>query len=466
MHPINKKIHLLLAGFTCFTILADAAVADGPFALVAGRRDPAVIVVDLGEALRPSNDGTANAVISRPRVTPDIDTNGDGVPDTPAAGLPSNVVISSDGRNVFAVNHAGNATPAQVAVFQHGWPGTVTVLDLDAVLDPGNDGSTNAIKAVIPTGGFGPVGLTFTQDRKFALVAHSEGDGNEDGAREITVVDLVSKQVVNTLTLALGNGGTIDQGPGRSCPELEANPTLIPHGFPDGDVGCFADSNGIGVSLRHGGFVFTANGGTDDVSVIHLRRMLAGDSDAEVARVATGVGPWGLAVSRGGNLVAVSNRESAETGVEGNTVSLIDVARAIAGGGNAAVAEVLVGTDDPTVSTRPFGLTFTPNGRKLVVANFRSNNVSVVDVRRALAGKSDAEAARIELTRPDSRPAQPRGVAVTRDGRFAIVAGGPRNVPEGGSLWLVDLKSATVAATVTGVGNEPYLLDITHGPAH
>lgn len=456
-----KKPHLLLAGFTCFAIVAEAALADGPFALVAGRRDPVVVVIDLGKALRSGNDGTANAVISRARVTPDVDTDGDGVTDTPAAGLPSNVLISPDGRHVIAVNHAGNATPAQVAVFQHGWPGSLTVLDLDAVLDPANDGSTNAIKAVIPTGGFGPVGVAFTRDRKFALVAHSEGDGKEDGAREITVIDLGSGQVVDTLILALGDGGSIAQGPGRSCPDLVADPTRIPHGFPDGNVGCFADANGIGVSSRHGGFVFTANGGTDDVSVIDLRRMLAGDSGAEVARVATGVGPWGLAVSRGGKLVAVSNRESAETGVEGNTISLIDVARAIAGGGNAEVAEVRVGTDDPTVETRPFGLTFTPDGRKLIVANFRSNNVSIVDVRQALAGKPDAEVARIALTRPDGGPARPRGVAVTRHGRFAAVTGGLRNVPTGGTLWLIDLESAKVVATVTGVGNEPYLVDIT-----
>lgn len=457
-----KKHHLLLAGFACAVIVAEAAVADGPFALVAGRRDPAVIVVDLGKALRPGNDGTANAIVSRARVTPDVDTDGDGVPDTPAAGLPSNVVISPDGRHAFAVNHAGNATPAQVAAFQHGWPGTLTVLDLDATLDPANDGTTNAIQAVIPTGGFGPVGLAFTQDRKFALVAHSEGDGNEDGAREITVIDLGSGQVAHTLLLALGDGGSVAQGPGRSCPDLVADPTRIPRSFPDPDVGCFADANGIGVSLRHGGFAFTANGGTDDVSIIDLRRLVAGDPGAEVARVATGVGPWGLAVNRGGGLVAVSNRESAETGVEGNTISLIDVARAIAGGGNAEVAEVRVGTDDALVQTRPFGLAFTPNGRKLVVANFRSNNVSIVDVRQALAGDPDAEIARIPLTRPDGAAAQPRGVAVTRHGRFAAVTGGPRNVPAGGTLWLIDLDSAHVVATVTGVGNEPYLVDVTH----
>jgi hypothetical protein len=74
-------------------------------------------------------------------------------------------------------------------------------------------------------------------------------------------------------------------------------------------------------------------------------------------------------------------------------------------------------------------------------------------------------------------------VAVTPDGRFAVVAGGAAaaGLPLGGNgafceqvtavnncgaLWVIDLKSNTVVATVTGVGNEPYLVDITHGRRH
>ena len=46
--------------------------ADGLVALVAGRRDPRLIVVDLKEARDPANQGTDNAVVSRVRVTPDM----------------------------------------------------------------------------------------------------------------------------------------------------------------------------------------------------------------------------------------------------------------------------------------------------------------------------------------------------------------------------------------------------------
>lgn len=496
----------LLVGFILFVVSSQIAWAAGPFALVVGRRDPRVIVIDLDKALDPANNGMPNAVTSRVRVTLDVDTNADGIPDAPASGLPSNIVIPPEGRVAFVVNHAGDATPAAVNTFQHGHLGTVTVLDLQAALDPANNSTTNAINMVIPSGFWGPVGLAPTQERKFALVAHSETAGKEDGAREITVIDLEQGTVVQTVLLALGNGGKIPQDPGKSCADLVADPTLLQVSLPHKNFGCFPASNGLGISLRREGFAFAANGGTDDVSVIDVDRALAGDPGAEVARIPVERGPWGLAVSPGGGLVAVTNRESAEgdlstVGVgtvvgteEGNTISIIDVEQAIAGAA-AEVARVQVGTDDPKKASRPFFLAFTPDGRKLVVTNFRTNNVSVVSVAEALAaGLTDgtsAEVARIPLIKPGGGPARPRGVAVTPDGRFAVVAGGAARpgLPLGGNgafceqipnadpadlippaskcgaLWVIDLNSYTVVATVTGVGNEPYLVDITHGRA-
>lgn len=449
----------------CMMMLGEAAAA-GPYALVAGRRDPAVTVVDLGKALLPGNNATPNAVINRVRVTPDVDTNGDGVPDAPAAGLPSNIVIPTQGRYAYVVNHAGNATPAQVSGFQHGWAGNVAVLDLMAALDPANNGSLRAVRAWVPTGAYGPVGLALTPDLANAFVAHSEGNGTEDGARDVSVLDLRLGQVVQSVALALGTGGSVAQGLGKSCAALANDPSIIPFASPHGDIGCFPDSNGIVVSPMRGGYAFVANGGTDDVSVISVPRLLAGQPNAEVGRIATGVGPWGLAINAGGHLVAVGNRESAETGIEGNTVSLIDVSRAIAGRSDAAVAKLVVGTDNPATASRPFALAFTPDGRRLVVANFRTNNLSIVDVRRALAGDPTAEVARIALARPGGGPSRPRGVALTPDGKFAAVSGGAANASGGGTLWMVDLDAAAVVATVTGVGNEPYLLQVTHGPAH
>lgn len=460
----HRLIRMCTAAALCAVTGAEALAA-GPYALVAGRRDPAVTVIDLGKALLPANNATANAVINRVRVTPDVDTNGDGTPDTPAAGLPSNIVIPPQGRYAYVVNHAGVATPAQVAFFQHGYAGNIAILDLKAALNPVNNGTLGAVKAWIPTGAYGPVGLALTPDLGTALVTNSEGNGPEDGARELNVLDLRSGQMVHSLALALGNGGAVPQSPGKSCAALANDPGSLPFASPNGDFGCFPNSNGIVISPMRGGYAFVANGGTDDVSVLEVRRLLAGQPGAEVRRIATGVGPWGLAINTAGSLVAVGNRESAETGIEGNTISLIDVSQAISGQANPIVANVRVGTDGASTASRPFGLAFTPDGKRLLIANFRTNNLSVVDVRRAIAGDQQAEIVRIPLVRPNGGPARPRGVASTPDGKFAVVSGGGSNASGGGTLWMVDIESAAVVATVTGVGNEPYMLQITEGPA-
>lgn len=456
---LKSKIGLWIA-ILIVSPISESVWADGAFALVSGRWDPSVIVVDLSKALDPANNATPNAIVSRVRVTLDVDTDDDGIADAPAAGLPSNVVIASGGETAFVVNHAGNAMPADVAEFPHGHPGTITVLDVRAALDLTNNDTVNAIEAVFPSGGYGPVGFAPSDDGRFALAGSSEGPGNEDGGSTISVIDLARREVVEVLQIPAGDGGKVAQDSDRSCAQLVANPSRIPHGLPNGNVGCFPDINGLAVSGR---YALTANGGTDDVSVIDIQRAIDGGPDVEVARIAVERGPWGLVVSPGGDLAAVTNRESAETGLEGNTVSILDIDKASGGDLDAEVARVLIGTDDAAVGTRPFGLAFTPDGHRIVVANFRSNNVSLVDVRRALDGSEDAELARIPLTRPDGGASRPRGVAITPDGRFAVISGGERDGAGGGSLWVVDLDSAEVVATVTGVGNEPYLLAIAPG---
>jgi hypothetical protein len=88
-----------------------------------------------------------------------------------------------------------------------------------------------------------------------------------------------------------------------------------------------------------------------------------------------------------------------------------------------------------------------------------ANSVSVVSLELALAGDPDAEVARIPLTRADGRPARPKGSAVTSDGRYALISGGPGVQPfsqEVGYVYIIDLESRTVVGTVTGVGNDPY----------
>ena len=97
--------------------------------------------------------------------------------------------------------------------------------------------------------------------------------------------------------------------------------------------------------------------------------------------------------------------------------------------------------------------------KKIIVPNFRANNVSIVDLAKALRGDADAEVARIPLIRADDgRPARPKGSAVTSDGRYAVISAGPRvtTVPfkPSGYVYVIDLKTRAVVGTVTGVGND------------
>ncbi|MFZ1068031.1 MAG: hypothetical protein WAN42_21215, partial [Pseudolabrys sp.] len=65
------------------------------------------------------------------------------------------------------------------------------------------------------------------------------------------------------------------------------------------------------------------------------------------------------------------------------------------------------------------------------------------------------------------RPGNPKGTAITADGRYAVVSGGPRldpSAPPSGTVWVIDLRSRVVIATVTGVGNDPYGLTILERP--
>jgi DNA-binding beta-propeller fold protein YncE len=418
--------------------------------LVSGRWDNIVSVVDLQRALDPANDGTSKAIINRIRVTPDIDADGDGVADTPASGQPVSIAIPKTGRYAYVVNHSGRATPAAAAAFQHGHPGVVTVVDLVAALDPASNGTTKAIADLIPTGMAGPVGIAITPDDKYVLVTSAEAAEREDGGQEVTVIDAATRKVVRRIPLAVrGDEATA--------------PVPSPHPGPHPTYGHFPDPNGVAVSPLGPGYIFTANGGTDDVSIIDLKRALAGDRGAEIGRVPVEAGPFGLAVSPDGKLLAAASRESAQTGVEGRTISLIDIERAAAGATKAELARVRVGTDDAAMATRPFAVAFTRDGKRVVATCFRSNTVSLVDVGKALAGQP-AEVTRLALATPDGGPSRPRGVVITPDGRYAAITGGAKTGSGSSMLFLVEVATMKLAGRVIAVGNESYLLDILPAP--
>jgi YVTN family beta-propeller protein len=433
--------------------LAQDALADNTFILATGRRDPRMYAIDLEQALKPKNNNTSNAIVSRSKVALD---RLDGRP----LGDPANIVVSEDRKTAYIVNHHGSIDNNEF--LQHGGRGNISVMTIRKMVRRQNDDTAEALERHIDSGHFGSVGLVLLPD--MFIIGNAESHLTEDGGNRITFVDRRTGSLRGEVELALGD-------PGFACPDFpvpfvspNGPPSPVPLLSPNPAWGCFPDTNGITLGRGSDGkrYLFAANGGTNDVSVIDLEQALAGNKTPEIIRIPTQIGPWGITTSPNGRWIVAANRESQQVAFEGNTISIIDVDLARIGNSNAEVARLLVGTSDPNVQTRPFIPSFTPDGRFIIVPNFRANNVSIVDLDMALAGKSGAEVARIPLIRPPDvdgvvRPARPKGSAVTSDGRYAVISGGARTTFDAsGTVWIIDLRTRTVVATVTGVGNDPY----------
>ena len=398
--------------------------------------------------------GTSKAIVGRSKVATEA-------LDGRLLGDPANLVVSEDSRTVYVVNHHGAIDNA--AFRQHGGRGQIAVLDIDDLLAARNDGTANALRRHMDSGGFGALGIVLLPE--MLVIANAENNLTEDGGNRITFVDRRTGSLRGTVELALGS-------PGFPCGDYPV-PYVPPYGpprnlavrAPDPGVGCFPNPNGLAMGRAADGsaYVFSANGGTNDVSVIDLGRALRGDARAEIGRIPTQVGPWGITATPDRRHMIVANGGSQRDGSAGNTISVIDVDRASAGAGRGEVARVLVGTDDPTEQTHPLIPSVTPDGREVVVPNVRANSVSIVNIELALTGKPGAEVARIPLVRSDGQPARPKGSAVTSDGRYAVISAGPSSPPfaqELGHLYVIDLRARRVVATVTGVGHEPYALAV------
>ena len=448
-----------LAFLLLLLAVADLALADESFILATGRRDPRIYTIDFNAALKPRNNNTPNAIVSRAKVHPD---RLDGTP----VGDPANIVLSEDHRTAYVVNHHGPVNNAEF--LQHGGRGSISVMDVSRMLRPEFDNTDRAVERNYDSGYFGAVGLVVLPD--LLLVSHSENWLTEDGSNRISIIDRKTGGRRAQIEMALGH-------PGHACPDFPVPfvsptpPPTVPFGAPDPLFGCWPNPEFL--ALGHGSdgktYLFSGNAGTDDVSVMDLHQALMGAPVVEIApRIPVQTGPFGIKASPNGKFIAVTARESGQADFEGNTISIIDVDRARTGAPGAEAARVRVGTDDPNGQARPFTVAWTPDGRQIIVANYRTNNVSIVDLRLALAHDPRAEVARIPVTRPADadglvRPGRPKGTAVTSDGRYAVVSGGPRldpTAPPSGTVWVIDLRTRAVVATVTGVGNDPYGLTI------
>ena len=441
----------------CF---AHEALSDSDtWILATGRRDPRMYAIDLKKALRPENNNTPNAIVSRSKVALDR-------LDGKLLGDSANIVISEDRKTAYVVNHHGAIENDEF--LQHGGRGNLAVMNIRKMIDRRNDNTAAALERHVDSGHFGSVGLVLLKD--MFVIGNAESHLTEDGGNRVTFVDRKTGSLRGEVELALGRGGN------TPCPAFPvpfvspSGPPAFEHPFPQANGtfspvpllsphpawGCFPDSNGLALGRARNGktYLFAANGGTDDVSVIDLDAALKGNRRAEIARIPTQIGPWGIAASPNGRYIVAANRESQQRAFEGNTISIIDVEIP-----TVEAARVQVGTDDPNGQTRPFIPSFTPDGKEIIVPNFRANNVSIVNLEKALNGDPGAEVARIPLVRPGGGVARPKGSAVTSDGRYAVISGGARTTPNtvaSGTVYIIDLKKRAVVATVTGVGNDPY----------
>ncbi len=461
---LPHRLWLRMLASALALLAVNIAFADDSFVLVTGRRDPRIFAISLDAALRPENSGTARAIVSRSLVNPKR-------LDGKLLGDPANIKLSEDQRTAFVMNHHGAVVNAEF--LQHGGRGSVSVMDVRKMISRKYDNTAQALNSVFDLGWFGGVGLVILPD----LIVASAGEGwlSESGSNRISLIDRRTGGLRGQIQLPLSGPGTHQLHPG--CPAFPVpfvSPTPAPVNAilaPDPSYGCWPDPEGIALGKGSDGktYLFSGNADTEDISVMDLERALAGMPVVEVApRIKIQTGPFTISASPNGKYVAATGRESHVVDFEGNTLSIIDVDQARKGLPGAEVARVLVGTDSTGVMGRPFTATWTPDGRRIVVTNYRLNSVSIVDLGRALAHVPGAEVARVALTRPDGQPARPKGVAVTADGRFALVAGGPNTISNSetnltGMLHIIDLHHHYQVATVAQVGIDPYGVVIVEG---
>src|SRR3954462_2959320 len=134
-----------------------------PFILATGRRDPRMYAIDLQKALRPENDKTPNAIVSRSKTALD---RLDGRP----VGDPANLAISEDRKTAFVVNHHGAIDNDEF--LQHGGRGGIAVMDIRKMIDRRFDDTAAALDRHIDSGHFGAVGLALLPD--LFVVANAE----------------------------------------------------------------------------------------------------------------------------------------------------------------------------------------------------------------------------------------------------------------------------------------------------
>src|SRR5215472_2832030 len=125
-----------IAVFALPLLASDFASAKSPFVLASGRRDPRIYAIDLNEALKPENNNTPNAIVSRSLVSP---RRLDGV----LLGDPANIVLSADQRTAYVMNHHGSIANAEF--LQHGGRANISIMTVGKMVNREFDDTDKAV---------------------------------------------------------------------------------------------------------------------------------------------------------------------------------------------------------------------------------------------------------------------------------------------------------------------------------
>ena len=156
------KLRATLLSSALLLCFAQEALSDSDtWILATGRRDPRMYAIDLKKALRPENNATPNAIVSRSKVALDR-------LDGKLLGDSANVVISEDRKTAYVVNHHGAIENDEF--LQHGGRGNIAVMNIRKMIDRRNDNTAAALAT----------GTVYIIDlKKRAVVATVTGVGND-----------------------------------------------------------------------------------------------------------------------------------------------------------------------------------------------------------------------------------------------------------------------------------------------
>jgi YVTN family beta-propeller protein len=169
-----------------------------------------------------------------------------------------------------------------------------------------------------------------------------------------------------------------------------------------------------------GGLLLVVNKGESTLSVV---RPATGQ---ELARIPTGHAPHEVAVSPDNRLAVVTNYGTGQQ--PGNTLTVIALDRLAA-----------TGTIDLGEQTRPHGIVWHPDGRRVLVTTEGNGTLTIVDVLAQTVVAAIPTGARVS-----------HEVAITPDGSRAFVA----NIGSG-SVTVIDVDAASVIRSIpTGQGAE------------